>query len=601
MPPVHSSSRPAHKPWLTGLRWSLAAVLASAKGPAHAFDLIGFAWPDGTIPMHLQLGTPPARLLDGATTWADVAASALEEWNTTIDRTKFTVVRGVDTSRTRDNGTNDVFFAPTVYGTAFDSRSVAVTIFSGDAGAREVTEADVIFNSTRTWNSYRGAPRSGLVEFRRVALHEFGHVLGLGHPDQATDAQGNPRPLRTAAIMNSTSTTEENLRTNDTTGARFLYRIVTTPTYSTTVGSPLNLGVLADNGPAFTYKWFFHARGSNLIDVLQLPSGRAYTIGSVQPSDAGTYAIIGTNETGAAIMNISTVRPTPIATSADTILANLSTRGLVGRGSEALIAGFVVGGSTPKPVLIRAAGPALADFGVGHALGDPFVTINDSSGAVIATNDNWENAANLPALNAASARIGPFPFKPASRDAALFLTLAPGSYTAVVRGVGEATGNALVEVYDADADAGTARTRKLVNIATRGLVGDGEDALIAGLVVSGPGPRTYLIRAVGPSLTLPPFNLSGALLDPFLQLYRGSTLLRENDDIDAPYSNLAALRDAGDRTGAFRLLEERIREVRSGLDAAMLVTLPPGSYTAKATGFRGATGVALIEIYEMPN
>ena len=594
------SCRPIAAVRLSGTRLPFAALLfAWAVASASAFNPIGFSWPDGTVPMYLQLGPTPARLLDGATNWADVATSALEEWNAHLARTKFTIVRDVDTSRTKGNGTNDVFFSPTIYGTAFDSRTAAVTTFDSDATTHNVTEADVIFNSTRTWNSYRGTPRSGLIEFRRVALHEFGHVLGLGHPDEGTDAQGNPRPLRVPAIMNSASVTEETIRNNDMTGVRFLYNNAAL-NFRIPVGSP-HTPLSAIWGDGLDYKWYFRARGSAYVDVFRLASGHSYTIGSVQLSDAGTYAIVATTDNGGGGYSLTSLEAIPIPSNADTLLANLSTRGFVGRGSDALIAGFVIGGSSPKPVLVRAAGPALADFGVGNALGDPFVTINDSAGTVVASNDNWENAANLAALNAASLRIGPFPFKPSSRDAALFLTLRPGSYTAVVRGVANRIGNALVEVYDADVDADTARTHKLVNIATRGLVGAGDDALIAGLVVSGPGPRTYLIRGVGPSLTLPPFNLGDALLDPFLQLYRGASLLRENDDIDAPYANLTPLREAGDRVGAFRLIETRIREVRSGLDAAMLVTLPPGSYTAKVTGFRGATGVALIEIYEMPN
>jgi hypothetical protein len=195
-------------------------------------------------------------------------------------------------------------------------------------------------------------------------------------------------------------------------------------------------------------------------------------------------------------------------------------------------------------------------------------------------------------LTAASTRLGAFQFKAGSRDAALLTTLAPGNYTAVVSGVGSATGVALVEAYDADADAVTSRSRRLVNIATRGQVGNGDNVLIAGLVVAGPGPRTYLIRAVGPTLSNAPFNVTGALNDPFLQIYQGETLLRENDDWDVPLSAQPALREAASKVGAFALQVRR--------DSAMIITLQPGSYTAKVTGFQGATGVSLIEIYEIP-
>jgi hypothetical protein len=170
----------------------------------------------------------------------------------------------------------------------------------------------------------------------------------------------------------------------------------------------------------------------------------------------------------------------------------------------------------------------------------------------------------------------------------------------VINGVGDLTGIALVEVYDADPDLAAARSHKLVNLATRGQVFGGESVLIAGLVVSGPSPRTYLIRGIGPSLLRAPFNVSGALLDPFLEVYRDETLLRENDDWDAPFSGMTELRAAAVKVGAFALMETRDLTLRTGLDAAMLITLPPGSYTAKLSGFEGATGTGLIEIYEVP-
>jgi hypothetical protein len=123
-------------------------------------------------------------------------------------------------------------------------------------------------------------------------------------------------------------------------------------------------------------------------------------------------------------------------------------------------------------------------------------------------------------------------------------------------------------------------------------VSGGENVLIAGLVVTGPGPRTYLIRAVGPSLAAAPFNVSGALNDPFLQIFEGENLLRENDDWDTPLSAQPALRDAATKAGAFALQVRR--------DSAMIITLRPGSYTAKVSGFQGSSGIGLVEVYELP-
>ena len=131
-------------------------------------------------------------------------------------------------------------------------------------------------------------------------------------------------------------------------------------------------------------------------------------------------------------------------------LVNVSTRGTVGPGSGVIIAGFVIAGSEPKRVLVRASGPALAAFGVGGALSDPQFTLYRSDGTAVASNDDWMLARDPAVSTATAARAGAFAFVAGSLDAALVVTLPPGSYTAVVSGVNAATGSALVEVYDAD-------------------------------------------------------------------------------------------------------------------------------------------------------
>ena len=349
-------------------------------------------------------------------------------------------------------------------------------------------------------------------------------------------------------------------------------------------------GVTATGTGPLSYAWRFRAATSISYEALPLATGPTLTIGSVQPADAGTYTVTVSNASGAITSSAATLTVAPLATSAATTLANISTRGVVGTEGGVLIAGLVIGGSTAKNVLVRAVGPALAGFGVAGALADPELKLLDSAGRIVAQNDNWQETANAAETSAAFTRLGAFQFGQGSRDAALLTTLAPGSYTAQVAGVAGTSGVALVEAYDADADAATARTRKLVNIATRGQVGTGENVLIAGLVVSGPGPRTYLIRAVGQ--TLGSFGVSGALADPLLQLYRGETLLRENDDWDTPAAAQPAMRAAATQVGAFAL--------QARTDAAMLITLQPGTYTAKMSGFSGETGIGLIEIYEVP-
>src|SRR5688572_13142196 len=201
------------RPFLRIALTTAGALLALPN--VRAFDLLGSSWADGSIVMHLQLGQPGGPLLDGAPDWAAVAESALAEWNQYLDRSQFTVVRDSTATISRTNRLNNVIFRPDIYGQAFDARTLAVTIGSTSTATGRSLEKDVVFNSNRTWNSYRGNLRTGLSEFRRVALHEFGHVLGLDHPDQAVPAQF------VSAVMNSTITSNtEVLREDDIAGAR---------------------------------------------------------------------------------------------------------------------------------------------------------------------------------------------------------------------------------------------------------------------------------------------------------------------------------------------------------------------------------------------
>ncbi|MBI5692045.1 MAG: exo-alpha-sialidase [Verrucomicrobia bacterium] len=268
----------------------------------------------------------------------------------------------------------------------------------------------------------------------------------------------------------------------------------------------------------------------------------------------------------------------------DERLVNLATRGQVKTGASQLIVGFVIAEGTMN-VLVRGVGPGLAAFGVAGAVLDPRLSVNTGS-ILVANNDNWGSASLTPAIAAVAARVGAFPLGDGSRDAAVLATLPPGSYTGLIAPATAAgAGVGLAEIYRTDETAGSAR---LANVATRGEVSGDADTLIAGFVISGTRPRRILIRAVGP--TLAQYGLTGVLSDPLLTVFRGSERLAQNDDWQAARFPEAATA-AAQTAGAFALAAH-------SLDSALVLTLPPGAYTAQVSGVAGSAGLALVEVYD---
>lgn len=262
----------------------------------------------------------------------------------------------------------------------------------------------------------------------------------------------------------------------------------------------------------------------------------------------------------------------------DGYLSNISVRSTAGADAQTLIVGFSISGGT-KPLLVRGIGPELRRFDVPGVLADPKLELF-GAGGLVGTNDSWNPSA------AASFDIaGAFPLAAGSADAVIVESLGAGNYTTHVSGNG-ATGVALIELYDFES-GGEAR---LTNISARSHVGTGSNILIAGFTVSGAGSRTLLIRAIGPTLNTD-FSIEGALADPKLAIRDSGTtptLIAENDNWDS-----ASTAAAFGRVGAFPL-------PAGSRDAVLLVNLPPGGYTVQVSGAMGETGVALVEIYEVP-
>jgi hypothetical protein len=338
---------------------------------------------------------------------------------------------------------------------------------------------------------------------------------------------------------------------------------------------------VAATGGGLTYQWLFNDA------PIAGATGSSYTIGSVAAGNAGRYAVRVTNSAGTITSPAATLTVTA-AVPSTAYLSNLSIRSAAGSGAETLIVGVSIGGantSGAKNLLIRGIGPTLAGFGVGGALTDPRLDLYAGQ-AVLAGNDNWDAAATPVATQSA---VGAFALTAGSRDAALVRNgLASGSYTVQLTGVGGATGVALAELYDlTPAGSVTPATPRLVNISARTQVGAGGDILIAGFNLGGTGTRRLLVRAVGP--TLGTFGVTGVLNDPRLEVFAGQASVAVNDNWDAAATPLATQT----AVGAFAL-------PAGSRDAVLIVNLAPGSYTAQVSGIGGTTGVALVEVYELP-
>ena len=266
--------------------------------------------------------------------------------------------------------------------------------------------------------------------------------------------------------------------------------------------------------------------------------------------------------------NLATPAPTGSAT-----LVNISTRMRVLTGDNVLIGGFVVSGTTPKQVLVRAIGPTLANFGVPNPLQDPVLDLHNANTS-IALNDDWQTDPN-------SGQI-PTNFRPGdSRESAILITLQPGSYTAIVSGKNGTSGVGLVEVYSMD----NASSSQLTNVSTRGLVQTGDFVMIGGFISSAPdgSAAQLLIRAIGPSLAQ--FGITDMLADPTLRLVDGNGVTVAFDD-NWRDTQEAAIQATGNPP-------------ESDLESAILATLSPGSYTALVSGANDGTGVALIEVFKL--
>jgi hypothetical protein len=429
------------------------------------------------------MGPADIPLADGSTNWNAVVENALALWNEQMDRMQFSwTVAASGTPASEGDGVNSMQFSADIYGDDFDSNTLAVTLINS-AGSQTV-ETDVLFNTAYRFNSYRAvyAIFNGISYFdlHRIALHEIGHVLGLDHPDEAGQT--------VTALMNSNVSELFNLQADDIAGAVALYSAppdAPSPTGNAQVvqistrgrvatGDEVMIGGFIIQGTA-TKKVLIRAIGPSLgasgvagslynpaLDLhdstgLLIQSnddwadtqGQEITETGLAPTDSRESAILAdlapgpytaivsgaAGGSGVALVEVYDLEPESGK------LGNISTRARVGTGDDALIGGFIVNGPQTQINVIRALGPSLAANGVAGALTNPVLDLYNSNGDLLQSNDDYSS-------NRDSTAIYAYGLRPANAfESALLFPSAPGSFTAIVRGVGGTAGVGLIEIY----------------------------------------------------------------------------------------------------------------------------------------------------------
>ena len=267
-------------------------------------------------------------------------------------------------------------------------------------------------------------------------------------------------------------------------------------------------------------------------------------------------------------------------------LGNISTRGPVKSGDRVMIAGFVVEGDAGARVLVRGVGPGLAQFDLAGLASATELILREGS-LEIGSNRGWKSEPAPAGIEDVFGQVGAFNLLSGIGDSALVADLDAGIYTVEMKNPDETGGLALVEVYDVDSVGGF----RLVNLSTRGYADSGDQSLIAGFVLDEEIPRRVLVRAAGPALD--GFDIEDWITDPKITLLVGDTVLATNDDWNLGQDG-ALIASLGEATGAFAFAQ-------ASADAALTRYLSAGRYTVQVEPARGSAGVALIEIYVVPD
>ena len=320
-------------------------------------------------------------------------------------------------------------------------------------------------------------------------------------------------------------------------------------------------------GPSGTGRLFYSDFTDGLIQEMRIGDPERdlgiFLKGFGQDDNGDVYALGDGGGNGGVVLKIISIPSTPT-------LLNLSTRLSVGTGDNVLIGGFIVTGSDNEEVVLRGIGPSLPLSG---SLADPKIELHDSTGALIASNDNWMDSPQKDDI------VGRGLAPNNNLESAVLAELAPGGYTVILSGANGGSGIGLVELYATD----PAAVANPVNISTRGLVQTGDDVMIGGFILGGTDLRRIVIRAIGPSLGA--VGITNPLLDPVLELHdQNGVLIETNDNWKENQAEVEAtgLAPSDDR------------------ESVIVTTLSPSNYTAIVRGAGGTTGVALVEAYDVP-
>lgn len=596
---------------MTRLLALLLFGLIAAPG-AHAYSHTGTRWTTSTITMQLQLGLSATPLSDGSPSWGASAEDALATWNAQIGSTRFVVVRDSTATIAKGNRINNVHFSPTVYGEAWGSGVLAVAL-TYSTNSSSAVESDVVFNQNLKWDSYRGPARysnGAVYDFRRVAMHEFGHVLGLDHPDQAGQT--------VTALMNSRVSNLDTLATDDIAGAQALYgaaaSTVTAPTITNqpasqtvTAGANVSFTVAAAGTAPFAYQW--RKGGVNLTGA----TSATLALGSVTASSAGQYSVVVSNSAGSVSSATATLNVNA-PTTAPTITTHPAAQ-TVTVGSRVTFS-VAAGGSTPLSYVWRRNGIALAGATQSSYVIAAATTADAGNYSVVVSNSAGSATSNSAALTVQvppSLTVAPSAQTVSAGERITLSVTAGGSpaptYQWQKNGVNlaGATSSTLVIAAAAPSDAGTysvtvtnaagsvssvpvlvtVNHSQLVNLSTRGLVPRG-GALTAGFFIRGSGDKAVLVRGVGP--TLAEYGVVNALADPQLAVIAqaNAQTLATNDS----WGTTPSLSTGFQSVGAFPL-------PTGSADSASQLRLLPGAYTTRVTTDGTATpGVALAEVYD---